>query len=112
MRTLLDVSAKAAPVDRARAKEHFHDGPNAFYGKVKGIKAQIQKGRYNRYALIEDGRMMVNYFVYWDYSKYRKRLEDDFEARRVPPFSPREMAEMTPVQVLHHFYGKAEGNDE
>lgn len=104
MKAFLDVSANAAPIDYKRARECFGDKKDTFYTKVRGIKEQVKKGRYNRYSVIEDSRTAVNYFVYWDYSVYRKRLENEFECKRVPPFDINLIAEITPVMVEHHFY--------
>lgn len=102
MSILIELSAESAPVDLKRAKEIFSDCRSTFYTKVAEIRGQIEKGRYNRYALIDDGKVRVNYFVYYDYCKYRTMLKDRNAAKYVPPFEPREIAEITPVSVLHH----------
>lgn len=104
MKTVLEVSANAAPVDYVGAGKCFGDKKGVFYAKVKGIKKQIEKGRYDSYAVIEYDRIMVNYFVYYDYTKYGKRLEDEFECKRVPPFDIRRIAKMTPTMVERCFY--------
>jgi len=99
---LLNLSAASAPVDIKRAREIFSDGRTTFYSKVGEIKEQVKKGRYNRYSVIDDGKIRVNYFVYYDYCKYRTMLKDRNTAKHVPPFKPEEIAEITPVSVLHH----------
>lgn len=104
IKTMLDLSADSAPVDVKRAREIFSDCPNTFREKVREIKGQVEEGRYNRYAVIDnDGKLRVNYFVYYDYCKYRKMLKDKYASKAVPPFEPREIAEITPVSVVHHF---------
>ena len=102
-RTMLDLSADTAPVDVKKAKEIFTDCSSTFFTKVDEIEEQIKKGRYNRYAVIRGGKTMVNYFVYYDYSKYRKMLKDRHACKSAPPFNPQEIAEITPVSVVHHF---------
>lgn len=102
-KVILDLSADSAPVDIRRAKEIFSDCPGTFRTKVKEIEEQVKRGRYNRYAVIDnDGKLRVNYFVYYDYCKYRKMLKDKYASKAVPSFEPKEIAEMTPVSVVHH----------
>ncbi len=103
MNAMLELSARAAPVDYKRAKEIFKDSQTMFYQKVRGIKEQIEKGRYNHYAIMESGKLLVNYFVYYDYSTYRTMLEDSNAAKYVPEFEPQEIAKITPVMVVHEY---------
>lgn len=101
-RTFMELSANAAPIDAEKAKALFGDCRTYFYRKVKEIEEQVKKGRYNRYAILNDGKVRVNYFVYYDYCVYRKMLQDKNAAKYVPPFEPRLIAEITPVSVVHH----------
>ncbi len=103
MNAMLELSAKAAPVDYKRAKEIFRDSQTMFYQKVRGIKEQIEKGRYHQYAIMESGKLLVNYFVYYDYSTYRTMLEDRNAAKYVPKFEPLEIAKITPVMLVHEY---------
>lgn len=57
------------------------------YKRVEGIKEEIKKGRYNRYA-IADG--LISIAVFADYSKYHKRLNDKNLRRTVKPFNLQE----------------------
>jgi hypothetical protein len=50
---------------------------------VKEIEGEVEKGRYNQYAICDD---RVNIGVFADYYKYRKRLRDKNLRRTVPPF--------------------------
>lgn len=102
MTTMLDLKADAAPVDRIRAEEIFGDKKSVFTAKTKEIREQIKKGRYNRYSLLDYGKVRINYYVYYDYTKYRGMLKDKNLSKHVPPFEPREIAMITPVHVLHH----------
>lgn len=103
MKAMLELKADAAPVDVKKAKEIFTDCSSTFFAKVDEIEEQIKKGRYNRYAIIRGGKTMVNYFVYYDYSKYRKMLKDRHACKFAPPFEPQEIAQITPVFILHDF---------
>ena len=51
---------------------------------IHGIREQIQKGRYSRYALLDSGDIRVNIYAYYDYDKYRRLLEDK-NASKVSP---------------------------
>lgn len=102
MKNILELRAEAAPVDKHRARELFNDGERTFYNKVKGIKEQIEKGRYSKYAVLDYGKTLVNYLVYYDYTTHGKQLEDRNAAKYTPPFEPFEIAAITPVHVLHH----------
>lgn len=86
-------------IDRDRAKAIFHDGKTVFYNKVVGIREQIKKGRYGRYALIDGGKIRVSYPVYYDYSLYRDMLENKNTAKMVPPFSANEVEDVSPYRI-------------
>lgn len=64
---------------------------------VSGIREQIQKGRYSRYALLDSGDIRVNIYAYYDYDKYRRLLEDKNASKVVPEFNPMELAALCPV---------------
>ncbi|MGN0466217.1 MAG: hypothetical protein ACI4F9_07715 [Lachnospiraceae bacterium] len=56
--------------------------------KIAGIQREIERGRYSPYALAGN---LVNYYVYLDYIKYEKRLEDKNMRKTVPEFDPEEI---------------------
>lgn len=64
---------------------------------IHGIREQIQKGRYSRYALLDSGDIRVNIYAYYDYDKYRRLLEDKNASKVVPEFNPMELAALCPV---------------
>lgn len=72
---------------------------NYVYDKLNGIKEQIDKGRYNRYALLDGGQTKVNIYVFYDYLKYQKILNDKNASKYAPEFNPAEIAAMCPVAV-------------
>jgi hypothetical protein len=94
---IMNCKVESAPIDAKRAKDLFADSATIFYNKVKEIKEQVELGRYSRYSVMDDGKIRVNYFVYYDYSTYRKQLK---EGKKVPPFDPQEIAELTPVSIV------------
>ncbi len=57
--------------------------------RVKEIEEQIKEGRYNDYAIIRDGKiLLVNVLVFIDYMEYRRRLMDSNARKYVPEFEP------------------------
>ena len=64
---------------------------------IAGVREQITKGRYNRYAILDSGDIRVNIYAYYDYEKYRRLLNDKNACKVVPPFNPLELAAMCPV---------------
>ena len=65
------------------------------FSRIQGIKKEIQKGRYNNYAVLESDRSpRVNFYVYIDYEKYWKLLADKHARKYVPEFRPDEIAEI------------------
>ena len=59
------------------------------------IEKQIREGRYNDYAILDSGgNSRVNVYVYIDYEKYWKALDDKNAQKYVPKFRPDEIAEI------------------
>lgn len=56
--------------------------------RTKGIQGEIKRGRYNRMAVIEDSEVKVNEYVFLDFCKYRKYLENPQLRKSVPAFEP------------------------
>lgn len=56
-----------------------------------GIREQIELGRYNSYAIIDNE---INVGVVADYIKYRKLLKDKNARKYVPKFNLREALDM------------------
>lgn len=68
------------------------------YDIVDEIKKQIELGRYNRYAILDNE---VNVGVFADYLKYRKLLKGKNTRKYVPPFNLRESLDMViPEEVV------------
>lgn len=68
--------------------------------RVKGIQEEMKRGRYNRYAIIEDSKIKINEYVFLDYCKYRKFLGNPSLRKTVPNFSPSLIREMMEVQAM------------
>lgn len=60
--------------------------------KVKGIRKEIENGRYSPYAL-PDG--LISWYVYLDYLTYEKRLADKNLRKTVPAFDPAEIERLS-----------------
>lgn len=65
----------------------FHISRPTVYKQVEEIKEEVEKGRYNKYA-ISDNRISIAVFA--DYTKYRRRLKDRNLRKTVPPFNLQE----------------------
>ncbi len=70
------------------AKE-FHMCKSTVSNRMKEIEQQVKDGRYNDYAVIQDGKIvLINELVFIDYMKYRKMLLDKNAKKYVPKFRP------------------------
>lgn len=56
--------------------------------KKKGILEEIEKGRYNKYAVAGN---LTNVYVFIDYTKFEKMLGNPVLRKCVPEFSPEEI---------------------
>ena len=65
------------------------------YAIVDEIKEQIEIGRYNRYAILDN---KINVGVFADYLKYRKLLKGKNTRKYVPPFNLREALDMIVIE--------------
>lgn len=74
-------------MNKAELSRCFGVSQVTVYKRVAGIEAEMEKGRYNRYA-IADG--LVSTAVFADYCKYQKRLNDRNLRRTVPAFNIQE----------------------
>ncbi|MCI9197757.1 MAG: hypothetical protein HFH56_06115 [Lachnospiraceae bacterium] len=69
--------------------QEFSLGKSTVQSRVKEIETQIKEGRYNDYAVIRDGGIvLINVLVFIDYLEYRKRLRDKNAKKYVPEFQP------------------------
>lgn len=76
------------------AKE-FGQSRKTVYNRIRGIEQEMKNGRYNQYAILESGgNPRINYYVYVDYEKHWKMLEDKRARKYVPEFKPNEIAEI------------------
>lgn len=80
-------------ITRANLCKQFNMSPASADKKIKGIKEQMEKGRYGDFAYIKDGGfVMINYLVLIDYMKYREQLAEKNLCKSVPAFNPKEIA--------------------
>lgn len=69
----------------------FGIGRPSVYRIEAGIREQMELGRYNSYAIIDNE---INVGVVADYIKYRKMLKDKNARKYVPKFNLREALDM------------------
>lgn len=55
--------------------------------KMKGIRQEIENGRYSPYVLPE-GQGIINWYAYVDYITFEKMLADKNLRKAVPEFDP------------------------
>lgn len=91
------ITPHAYMLDKNLAEQIFLDKPSMFYKKIDGIREQIKKGRYPQLVLVDERRILVNLYAYYDYSIYRSRLEDRHLAKTVDPFEPEEINKLFPA---------------
>lgn len=62
--------------------------------RIREIKEEVKKGRYNDLAIIKDGGIvLINYLVFVDYMANRQKLLEKNLRKLVPTFNPRKVAE-------------------
>lgn len=71
--------------------EEFHVSRSFVDKKVQGIEKEIKAGRYNRYAILDS---MINVYVFMDYMKYEKILNDRNARKHAQEFQPAELMEL------------------
>lgn len=65
------------------------------YNRLNEIRQEMKNGRYNDYAVIDDGKLvLVNVLVFIDYLKYRKLLKDKNARKYVPEFQPEKLVQI------------------
>lgn len=72
---------------KSRLAKNFDVSRSTIYRLEEEIKDQIELGRYNRYAIVDN---QINVGVFVDYLKYRKLLKGKNTRKYVPPFSLKE----------------------
>lgn len=86
------------PLTVKQLSELTGDSAKTIRSRISGIREQIRKGRYNEYALIEAKKgTRINFYVYYDYDKFREALENRNTCKAVPPFDPERIAQICPV---------------
>lgn len=95
---LIKQSSDPLYIDSNLAKAMFLDGKTTFFSKVEGIREEIKNGRYEDFAVLDDGKTKVCKSVYVDYSTYRTRLKDKNMRKHVPPFNEKKIVPYTTVE--------------
>ena len=76
------------------AKE-FQIGTGTVRTRLLEIEDEIKTGRYNDYAVIRDGNIiLINVLVFIDYMTYRQQLLDRNARNYTPAFHPEKLVQM------------------
>lgn len=112
MLTAAKMALGSYPLTVSQLSELTGDSTTTIRHRVKGIREQIRKGRYNEYVLIEAKKgTRINFYAYYDYEKYREALENRNTCKAVPPFDPERIAQICPV-AQEVVFVDSEGGDE
>ena len=69
---------------------------------IKGVREQITKGRYNRYAILDSGDIRVNIYAYYDYISIHASTQGRYRCNRIYfYFNPRLHAGGDWIQAGH-----------
>lgn len=61
--------------------------------RLNEIRQEVRNGRYDDYAIIEDGGItLINYMILIDYMKYRRMLKEKNLRKHVPDYEPQKIA--------------------
>lgn len=75
--------------------EEFHISKGTVFNRVKEIEKEIKNGRYNDYAVIHDGKLvLINVLVFIDYLKHRRQLLDRNARKYTPEFQPEKIVQI------------------
>lgn len=98
MLTAARMALGSFPLTVKQLAELTGDSTATIRHRIPGIREQIKKGRYSEYALIEAKKgTRINFYVYYDYEKFREALENRNTCKAVPPFDPERIAQICPV---------------
>lgn len=112
MLTAAKMALGSYPLTVKQLAELTGDSTATIRHRIPGIREQIKKGRYNEYALIEAKKgTRINFYVYYDYEKFREALENRNTCKAVPPFDPGRIAQICPV-VQEVVFIDSEGGEE
>ena len=79
-------------MEKQQLSEEFKMSVQTIKGRVQEIESEIEKGRYDDFAIIRDGKLLrINVLVFIDYMTYRRRLLDKNARQYVPEFHPEKM---------------------
>lgn len=74
---------------KERLADEFHCSKGTIRNRVKEIEEEIKKGRYNDYAIIRDGQiLLINVPVFMDFLKWRHMLRDKNARKHAPEYRP------------------------
>lgn len=94
--TMYTESIRGYPyMHKEQLANEFGISKQTVHNRMKEIENEIKSGRYNDYAVIQDGKLvLVNVLVFIDYLKYRKMLLDKNARKYVPEFKPEKLVQI------------------
>lgn len=73
----------------------FNISKATVHNRMQEIQKEVTAGRYNDYAIIQDGKLvLINVLVFVDYLKYRRMLQDKNARKSVPEFHPEKLVQI------------------
>lgn len=97
---------------KKRIAEEFGISKSTVYVRMKEIDEEIKSGRYNEFAIIEDGNIvLINVLVFIDFLTYRSRLKEKNMRKYVPEFRPDKIIRMLGWNDRLVTIGEEENND-
>lgn len=62
--------------------------------RIKELREEVEKGRYDEFAFIKDGGfLLINFLAFTDYIKHRNRLREKNLRNEVPAYNPKKIAQ-------------------
>lgn len=82
-------------MQKEQLADEFHICKSTVQKRMKEIETEVKNGRYNDYAIIRDGKIvLVNVLVFIDYLKYRRMLMDRNARKYTPEFRPDQLVQI------------------
>ena len=86
--TIETVKREKEYMTRAELMENFSMKKASVDNRLKGLREEIENGRYPAMSIIKDGGFIfVNYLVFIDYLANRDKLNDKYARKYVEPYN-------------------------
>lgn len=88
---IIVINRGTAFLSKKQLAEELNFSEQTISNYIKGIREEIARGRYSKYAIAGN---RYNFYVVVDYMKYKDMLNNDNTRKYVPDFNPAEIAEL------------------